>query len=276
MTATSSNHNKYLEPPFELQDYIVACDNTYTLHSLSDSSHKIGFIQVLKYYTEEYGIALTDSMCEDIYKHYELLTEKNKLINLTRITEPLNACILHYVDSLLISKACPDNWENTHFLDIGCGAGFPGIPLGIYTQAQGTLIDSVGKKVNCVNEFIDELKLDNLHALHMRAEELALKKPHSYDMVVCRAVAPLRTLIEYASPLLKKNGVLICAKSNKADKELLESAHAQSVCGMTYVSRETYELPLGFGYREILSFKKTKTATIKLPRNIGMAQHKPL
>lgn len=276
MNTTPSINLSTSEIPQELQDCIVQEQNNYIMRFENEEQKKIAFEKVLIYYSNTYGLTLTQNICEQLYSHYRLLVEKNKYINLTRITEPLSACILHYLDSLLLMQAPHKFSTDSCFLDIGCGAGFPGIPLGIYTHAQGTLIDSVGKKVSCVKEFINELQINNLHAQHVRAEALALDKPHTFDVVVCRAVAALPTLIEYATPLLKKNGILICAKSNKTNDELTTSKHARELCGLEYVSRETYELPLGFGHREVLMFKKTKTATIKLPRNTGMAQHKPL
>lgn len=224
-----------------------------------------------------FGIECSLDQAIKLVDHLELVVEKNEVINLTRITSPLEAVRLHIIDSLLLlTTGLFDDTAHT-FLDIGTGAGYPGIPLAIMSGCHGTLIDSVGKKIVAVNEFIDELGLkDQLRATAIRAEELAKTEPNNYDIVVARAVAQTNTLIEYAAPLLKPGGHLLVCKANPSEDELACAQRAAKLCGMSNVSRETFELPDDYGHREILVYQRTGNPSIKLPRRVGMAQHEPL
>ena len=223
------------------------------------------------------GIYCTDETATKMIRHLELVVEKNKVINLTRIVALRDAVTLHLVDSLVPLRSNEFRpSEGLRFLDIGTGAGFPGIPLALVTGMEGVFIDSVGKKVNAVNEFINDLGMTNCQALHIRAEELALKRPNSFDYVVARAVAQSNVLAEYATPLLRKNGCLVLEKANIEPEELQNLNYASQICGLTRVSRETCELPDGMGHREVLIYKKTGKSSIKLPRNNGMAKNHPL
>lgn len=223
------------------------------------------------------GIYCTDETAKKMIRHLELVVEKNKVMNLTRIVALRDAVTLHLVDSLVPLRSNEFRpSEGLRFLDIGTGAGFPGIPLALATGMEGVFIDSVGKKVNAVNEFINDLRMTNCQALHIRAEELALKQSNSFDYVVARAVAQSNVLAEYATPLLKKNGYLVLEKANIESEELQNLNYASQICGLTRVSRETCELPDGMGHREVLIYKKTGKSSIKLPRNNGMAKNHPL
>ena len=225
----------------------------------------------------EYGIELTDEMGRLIVSHLDLVIEKNKVVNLTRITEPSEALVLHCLDSLLpLSFISSEIGSQDLILDIGTGAGFPGIPLSIVTGAECVLIDSVGKKVNAVNDFATILGLSNVKALHVRAEELAKQMGGRFTYVFARAVAQSNVLVEYASPLLKMNGVLVLEKANPTDDEIRAANRAAQICGMTFVSRETCELPDNLGHREIVQYQKTGNPRIVLPRPNGMAKNKPL
>ena len=223
------------------------------------------------------GIDCSEEQAEKMVHHLDLVVEKNKVMNLTRIVALRDAVTLHLVDSLVPLRAKEFKpSEGLRFLDIGTGAGFPGIPLAVMTGMDGVFIDSVGKKVAAVNEFIEELGLDNCVALHVRAEELALDQPASFDFVVARAVAQSNVLAEYATPLLKKNGYLVLEKANISSDELQNLNYASQVCGLSRVSRETCELPDGLGHREVLIYRKTGKSKIKLPRHNGMAKNQPL
>ncbi len=226
---------------------------------------------------DELGVGCSDDQARMMVKHLELVVEKNKVVNLTRIVALRDAVTLHLVDSLVPLRT--DDFrpsEGLRFLDIGTGAGFPGIPLAVMTGMDGVFIDSVGKKVNAVNEFIGELGLKNCRALHIRAEELALEQPDSFDFVVARAVAQSNVLVEYATPLLKKNGMLVLEKANITAEELQNLNYASQICGLSRVSRETCELPRELGHREVLIYQKTGTSKIKLPRKNGIAKNQPL
>ena len=145
------------------------------------------------------------------------------------------------------------------------------------TDDLGVLIDSVTKKSKAVDEFIGQLGLsDRLVARSIRAEELALEEPASFDYVVARAVADLATLVEYASPLLKNDGYLIVSKANIDEQELRRGMKTADLVGLQRVSRETFELPNGQGHRETYLFQKKHPSKVKLPRKPGMAKHKPL
>ena len=144
------------------------------------------------------------------------------------------------------------------------------------TGMNGLFIDSVGKKVNAVNEFIGQLGLDNCSALSIRAEDLALKEPASFDFITARAVAQSNVIIEYSTPLLNFGGRLVLEKANLTDEELQNANYASQVCGLTRVSRETLELPRDLGHREIIIYEKERDPKIKLPRANGMAKNHPL
>lgn len=269
---------------------------TYVDESFSEDDFK----QLFLAFTTPFNIPVSDSQITALYKHYSLLVETNKSINLTRITEPLAALILHYIDSLLVAcayntlcvtgmidrgtpgpKASSALQPISHgslvsFIDLGTGAGFPGIPFALLTGKSGLLVDSVKKKIACVSSFIDELGLSSsVSTSSMRFEDLP-SQGYKTPLIIARAVAPIRTLLEYAAPLITRNGILLCSKSQQCEQELLDAKTAAKLCGFEFVSRETYELPLEFGYREIVVFQKCKPATIKLPRKVGMAVHKPL
>ena len=224
-----------------------------------------------------YGVTVSQEQAQLLLKHLDLVIEKNKVMNLTRITNPDDAVVLHVVDSLLPLASKHYDTSLRSYLDIGTGAGFPGIPLAVMTHAHGVLIDSVGKKVSAVREFITELGLGNrVEACAIRAEELAKTRMGSFDLVIARAVAQTNTLIEYAAPFLVTGGLLMVCKANPTDEELSHADSAASICGLENVSRETFELPNGLGHREILTYKKLRKPSIKLPRRVGMAQHEPL
>lgn len=225
-----------------------------------------------------FGVELSDGQVDLLLHHLELVIKKNQVLNLTRIVDEHDAVTKHLVDSLLFVVAlkgaeCPRG----RFLDIGTGAGFPGIPFCVATERPGLLIDSVGKKVNAVQEFIAELDLTHkLTAQAIRVEELAKDQRGQFSCVTARAVAELNVLIEYASPLLRKDGILIASKGQLSEQEILDASYAASVCGMELVSRETFELPNEAGHREIALYRKVAKPRISLPRPVGTAKHKPL
>lgn len=230
-------------------------------------------------YLEPYGINIPDDQAELLLKHVDLVVEKNKVVNLTRITSDDDALVKQIVDSLLLLPSIHkhSDGEDPRLLDIGTGAGFPGIPLGIVLGCSGTLIDSVGKKVAAVEEFLTQLGLSGkIEAKKVRAEELAKSVGASFDVVTARAVADLGILLEYASPLLKKSGILVVSKGILSEEELKRGNDTASIVGMKLVSRETFELPNDAGHREILTYKKIAKSRIKLPRQTGMAKHHPL
>lgn len=225
----------------------------------------------------EYGIDCSEAQARLMVSHLKLVIEKNNVVNLTRILDPVEGVTLHIVDSLL-PLACEvvQRCDLKSFVDIGTGAGFPGVPFGILTSAKGTLVDSVNKKVSAVNEFVSSLGLSNLKAIHARVEELPSQGFAEEDVVIARAVAQSRVLIEYATPLLRKNGILILEKALLSDEELDDARRTAEICGLSLVSRETFELPRGLGHREILVYEKKRASRVRLPRRVGMAKSDPL
>lgn len=236
--------------------------------------------ELMKQLVEElsiFKIECSEDQADLLIRDLELVIEKNKVLNLTRIVALRDAVTLHLVDSLVpLGVKDFEPLEGLRFLDIGTGAGFPGIPLAIMTNMSGLFIDSVGKKINAVNEFIDQLGLSNCSAQAVRAEDLAIKKPSSFDFVTARAVAQSNVIIEYATPLLKFGGRLVLEKANLTDEELQNANYASQVCGLSRVSRETLELPRDLGHREVLIYEKERDSRIKLPRANGTAKNHPL
>ena len=228
-------------------------------------------------FASSYQITVSDEQADLLLKHLELVIEKNKSLNLTRIESLESGIILHIIDSLLVLPSMTQYAPTGPYLDFGTGAGVPGIPIGFKTQRSGLLDDSVTKKVTAVSEFLTSLKLDrSIETTNKRVEELALEYPQTYACVTARAVASLDVLIEYAVPLISHHGVFIAPKALIHDEEL---AHAQKVafyCGLELVSRETYELPRDAGHREIFVYQQVRKPSIKLPRRVGEAKKHPL
>lgn len=231
--------------------------------------------ELLLNYCEQYSLELTDEQAELCLQHLSLVIEKNKTVNLTRILNPQDAVALHILDSLILAPYLEDAPSGA-MLDMGTGAGFPGIPLAIVSNRRALMIDSVGKKVDAVNDFIDELGLSQAHAVHERLELAADQYRHEFAVVTARALASLPTLVEYAAPFLMKNGLFIVTKGSPSDDELSSGIKAARVCGLDLVTESQLDLPDSLGHRSIYVFKKTKKASIKLPRANGMARKNPL
>lgn len=225
----------------------------------------------------QFGISLTQEQAQMLVSYLGLVIEKNKVVNLTRITNPPEAVTLHLVDSLLpLASNSLHVDESSKILDMGTGAGFPGVPVAVVTGAQALLVDSVRKKTDAVAEFVAALGLGNVSTRHSRLEELSRELTSSQDVVFARAVARTNVLIEYATPFLSQNGVLVVEKGRPEDDEITEAEKAAALCGLSLVSRETFELPHDLGHREILIYKKVGKSKIKLPRRTGLAKSQPL
>ncbi len=229
----------------------------------------------LESYCQDYQLAVTADQLSLCLDHLDLVIEKNKVLNLTRITNYDSALTLHILDSLLFLPAVSKAPEGP-LLDIGSGAGFPGLPLHIASDRPTVLIDSVGKKVNALASFAETLDLSDIMAIHDRIEHHALEHRGSYAVVTARAVASLPILIEYAAPLLTQHGVLVVSKGNPSDDELRSGAAAAKICGMKLIDSTSYDLPHNAGHRVILSYERCIKPSIKLPRAIGMAKKSPL
>ena len=219
--------------------------------------------------------SLSSSQRQLIEEHLKLVIDANKQINLTRIDSYDEGMLLHVEDSLAgleeLNKA-----PSGLFGDLGSGAGYPGIPLAIATGRKTMLIDARKKKMDAVNTIIGQLGLsDQISVYAGRAELLARTQSKRYAVLTARALSRLSVLLELASPLLKKGGILICYKAQLSDDELEDAKSILSLVGMNLVSDRGFML--GEEYqRRIITFKKIAEPRIKLPRQEGMAQRNPL
>lgn len=210
------------------------------------------------------NIKLKDSQKEALEKYYELLIEYNKIMNLTRITSKEDVYLKHFYDSLTIVKAIDLNTVD-NLCDIGTGAGFPGLVLKIvFPNLKVTLLDSLQKRINFLNQVIKELDLKDIEAIHKRAEEYAIINRNKFDLVTSRAVAHTSILLEYAIPITKVNGAFIPLKAN-VDEELKEIDNAMKELNVILLDKYEFELPIEKSKRTILYFKKISDNT-KYPR----------
>lgn len=210
------------------------------------------------------------------YSYMNLLIEWNQKINLTAIIEPKDILVKHFIDSLSIEKNI--NKENPRVLDIGTGAGFPGIPLKIAREDINiVLIDAVNKKINFLNEVIKELKLENIKTLHTRAEDLAAEQEYreSFDFVTSRAVSNLTTLSEYMLPFCKIGGYAICMKGPGVNEELEDSKKAIEILGGKIEKIESLTINNEYE-RNIVIIKKIKSTPSKYPRKQGKPLKEPI
>ena len=221
-------------------------------------------------------IELSLDEIEKLYKFMYLLLEWNEKINLTAITEPEDIILKHFVDSITIKKYIKS--ENK-VLDMGTGAGFPGIPLKIISSdTYFTLVDSLNKRIIFLNEVCDKLKLDKIENIHSRAEELAKNKKYreQYDVVTSRAVARLASLVEYMLPFVKVGGICICMKGSNVDEELIEAKKAINVLGGEIEKVDKFLLPNSDIERNIVIIKKIKNTSCKYPTKPGTATKQPI
>lgn len=227
---------------------------------------------------KELGIELTERQHEQFDKYYELLVEWNKVMNLTGITEYDEVNEKHFVDSLALIKAANvENFEK--IIDIGTGAGFPGIPLKIaFPHLKVTLLDSLNKRVKFLNAVIEELGLEDIETLHGRAEDFARKEGYreGFDLCVSRAVANLSTLSEYCLPYVKKGGMFIPYKSGSIDDELAQAKKAVAILGGEVKDVVRFELPGTEIGRAFVLIDKVKNTGKKYPRKAGLPGKEPL
>lgn len=233
---------------------------------------------VLTKKVKELSIVLNDKQIQQFEQYYNILVEWNKVMNLTAITEYEEVVEKHFLDSLTIVNAI--NVEKIETLiDVGTGAGFPGIPLKIaFPHLKVTLLDSLNKRIKFLNEVIDLLELDDIKAIHGRAEDYAKQAEYreQYDICVSRAVANLATLSEYCLPYVKVDGLFVPYKSGEIDEELKSSGKAVSILGGKVEEVVKFQLPgtdIGRSFVKIHKIKETKK---KYPRKAGMPTKEPL
>lgn len=225
---------------------------------------------------EKNGFFFSDEQKKQFLLFYEMLIEKNSVMNLTRITEFEETVEKHFLDSLS-AHSIFDFHKKIRILDLGTGAGFPGIPLKIaFPQIEITLLDSSKKKIDFVNSVIKEISLSDISAIHGRAEDFA-RNPHfreQFNLCVCRAVANLSVLIEYAIPFLRIGGTMISYKSGEIEEEAGQSAAACRRLGAKV--KQIHKFELGDNRRSFVVIKKEKATPGRYPRRAGVPSHSPL
>ncbi len=229
------------------------------------------FIEELK----KLNIEPTDKQLDQLDKYYKLLIKYNKIMNLTGITEENQVYLKHFYDSLTIAKVIDLKQEET-LCDIGTGAGFPGIVLKIiFPNLKITLIDSLNKRIEFLKIVIEELDLNNIEAIHTRAEEYAKKNIEKFDVVTSRAVAPLNILLELSIPLLKINKYFISYKGN-ISREIIESKNSLEILKSKIEKIEEFNLPIENSKRTIIKIKKNNKTNKKYPRKFSDIKKMPL
>ncbi len=234
------------------------------------------FKELMNLYAKKNNLLFNNKQINQFYEYMNLLIEWNKKINLTAIIEPEEIILKHFIDSLTISKYIK---ENANLADVGTGAGFPGIPLKIYrTDINITLVDSLNKRINFLNEIIEQLKLEDIQTIHSRIEDFGKNRKHreNYDYVTARAVANLSTLSEYLIPITKIGGQCICMKGNDINEEINKSQNAINILGGKIEKIDKFTLPNSDIGRNIIIINKIKNTPNKYPRKAGIPSKEPL
>ena len=230
-------------------------------------------MEELKKYFENQKIEYNQQILDKFELFYQLLIEWNEKFNLTAITDKNDVEIKHFIDSITSIKYI-DN--NTSIIDVGAGAGFPSIPLAILRpDCKFTLIDSLNKRVNFLNEVISKLELTNCECFHSRIEDFAIKNRNKFDVSIARAVAPLNILLEYTIPLLKINGKLIAYKGSNIDEEINESKAASKILNCKLINKYELTLP-NDDYRCLVEYKKFNNCPNKYPRSGNKPRLNPI
>lgn len=224
------------------------------------------------------NLSISEKQEEQFMKYYELLVEWNKVMNLTGITEFDEVMRKHFLDSLSIVKAI-EKKDALRVLDLGTGAGFPGIPLKImFPEWDIVLLDSLNKRIKFLNEVIGQLGLEKITAIHGRAEDFARKEEYreKFDLVVSRAVANLASLSEYCLPYVKQQGVFVSYKASNVEGEVKEAKKAVTVLGGNLEKIVEFQLPDTDIDRTLLVIQKIKKTPGKYPRKAGLPSKEPI
>ena len=221
------------------------------------------------------GLPLDAAVLARFQTYYTLLDERSKVMNLTAITEPEAVATLHLLDCayLLTLTDC----GGKSIVDVGTGAGFPGMPMGILEpKAQLTLLDSLGKRIDFLRECAQTLKLENISCVHARAEEFAAEHREQFDIATSRAVAALPVLSELALPLVKPGGLFLAMKSVESDAELAASQHAIAILGGAVEAVRDYAIPGTDVRHRLIVVEKVKKTPEKYPRMFAKIKKNPL
>ncbi|WP_196604155.1 16S rRNA (guanine(527)-N(7))-methyltransferase RsmG [Pectinatus haikarae] len=236
------------------------------------------FYDCLQRRTKEYGIQLSEVQCEKFNIYYKLLVEWNNKINLTAITDPDEVAVKHIIDSL-------SGWNENFFdpsariIDVGTGAGFPGIPLKImYPALRLTLLDSLAKRIKFLQDVADKLHISDIEFVHGRAEEIGRKKNYreSFDIVFSRAVARMPVLCEYTLPLVKRDGYFTALKGKQYKEEICEAENAIKILGGSLAEVKPVKLPGLDDVRAVVYVLKTDKTPDVYPRKSGSPERKHL
>lgn len=234
------------------------------------------WIQQIQNEANELHISLSREQTEQFFNYMQLILEWNEKINLTAITEPTEILQKHFIDSLTIY---PYLTEKRTIIDVGTGAGFPGIPLKIVNPNHTVvLLDSLNKRLNFLQEVIKQLKLKKIETIHARAEEGAKNKQYRemFDIATSRAVAPLNILVEYLLPFVKLGGRCIAMKGNNTKEEIQNSQKAIEILGGQIEKVEEFRLPNSEIQRTVILIKKVKKTPEKYPRKAGIPSKEPI
>lgn len=234
------------------------------------------FISIFNDYLDELNIKLDEEQMKKFYTYMKLLIEWNEKMNLTAITKEQEIILKHFVDSLTIAKYIKDD---ASVIDVGTGAGFPGIPLKIYKKnIKITLVDSLNKRLKFLKEVVNEIKLEDVEIVHARAEELGKNKDYreKFNIATSRAVANLATLSEYLLPFVEVNGRCISMKGVEVDNELNDSKKAIEILGGKVVDKSNFKLPKSDLGRCLIIIEKIKNTPSKYPRKPGIPAKEPI
>lgn len=234
------------------------------------------FNKIIIELSKKINVKIDESMCKQFYQYMKLLLEWNEKINLTAITEENEVILKHFIDSLTIFKYIEDGET---IIDIGTGAGFPGIPLAITKKENKiTLVDSLNKRINFLLNVKKELNLNNVEAIHSRIEEIGKNNNYreQYNIVTSRAVAKLNVLLEYMMPLVKVGGMCICMKGSNIDDEIEQSKNALNILGGKVIKIDKMMLPNTDISRNIILIKKVNETPKQYPRKPGTPAKEPI
>lgn len=230
--------------------------------------------KTIKEIFKTYGYDLKQNQIDLFLKYYNFLIEENRKYNLTAITEPMEVMVKHFIDSIIAEKFIK---KNSKVIDIGSGAGFPGVPLKILRpDLKITLLDSLNKRINFLNQLIDILKLKDIEAVHARAEDFVKCCREKYDVALSRAVAQVPTLAEYLIPYVKINGTIIMYKGINVKEEIEKGKKAIEILGAKIEAEETFYLKEVESLRSIIILKKIKATPKQYPRDKNKAKTSPI
>lgn len=234
------------------------------------------FSEDFKEMLNKINLVLNDKQINDFYVYMLELLEWNKNVNLTAITEENEVIQKHFIDSLTILKYINDDDK---IIDVGTGAGFPGIPLKISNNKLDiTLLDSLNKRILFLDNVIKKLSLNNIKTIHSRVEDAGINSLYreKFDIATSRAVAQLNILLEYLLPLVKVGGKCICMKGGNIEEELSNSTRALEVLGGKIEKIESFEIPNSDIKRNVIIIGKIKATPKTYPRKAGTPSKKPL